>query len=177
MSANINLLLHADEESLKQNRKKKLFNLIAVGLLMAVCLIAIVVFILIKAVNPESIRKQQEDVLGQISQFQNRQVKLLILSNRIETAEKILKTRRDLPKITSSLLAKIPSDLPVDTLEVNGKTVMISGQSKSLSAIGELIDNLTDMARRKEIIKSLTLSSLTFDGSKGAYQVSVTSEL
>jgi Tfp pilus assembly protein PilN len=177
MSTNINLLLHTDGESLKQNKIKRLFYFIAVGSLMVVCLIAVTVFVLIKAVNPESIKKQQEEVLAQISQFQNRQVKLLILSNRIETVEKILKTRRDLPKITSGLLAKIPTDLSIDNLEVDSKTVVVSGQSKSLSAIGEFIDNLTDMAHRKEIIKSLTLSSLAFDGDKSTYQISVKSGL
>jgi hypothetical protein len=177
MSTNINLLLHTDEESLKQNKIKKLFYFIAVGSLIIVCLIAVAIFVLIKAVNPESIKKQQEDVLKQISQFQNRQIKLLILSNRIETVEKILKTRRDFPKITSGLLARIPSDLSVDNLEVDSKAVVVSGQSKSLSAMGEFIDNLTDMAHRKEIIKSLTLSSLAFDGDKSTYQISVKSGL
>lgn len=177
MNANINLLLHTDEESLKRKRRIKILNFVAVAALLGVGLISLSLFILIQAANSESIKKQQEDVLGKASQFQSRQAKLFILNNRVENIEKILKIRKDIAKTMRGLLTKIPGNLSIDDFEVDDKSVIITGQSKSLSAIGEFINNLTDMVHKKEIIKSLTLNSLSLDEGKNVYQISVKSEL
>ena len=77
----------------------------------------------------------------------------------------------------SSLLTRVPVDLSVTDFELDDKSVIITGQSKSLFTIGEFINNLADMVRKKEIIKSLTLTSLSLNDVVGAYEVSVKSEL
>ena len=177
MSTNINLLLRTDEESLKQKRRIKILNFTAVASLIGVGLISLGIFILIQIVNPESLKKEQEDMLGRISQFQNRQVKLFVLNNRVENIEKILKIRKDLSKAMNGLLAKIPSNFSIDTFEIDDKMVIIAGQSNSLFTIGEFINNLTDMVHNKEIIKSLMLNSLVMDEGKNTYQISVKSEM
>jgi hypothetical protein len=177
MNANINLILRTDEETLKHKKIVKILNSIAIMSLTGVGLISLCIFILIQAVNFPSVKKEQEDILKKISQFQNRQAKLFVLNNRVENIDKILKTRKDIPKTMNNLLAKIPSQLSVDSFEVNDKSVIISGQSESLYTIGEFIDNFTNMVRKKEIIKSLTLNSLTLDGVRNVYQISITSEL
>ncbi|MDP2585381.1 MAG: hypothetical protein Q8P29_00715 [Candidatus Levybacteria bacterium] len=177
MSANINLLLRTDEESLKQKRRIKILNFTAVASLIGIGLISLGIFILIQVVNPKSLKKEQEDVLGRISQFQSRQVKLFVLNNRVENIEKILKVRRDISKTMNGLLERMPSGLSVEDFVIDDKLVIVVGQSKSLYTIGEFVNNLTDMVKKKEIIKSLTLSSLSFDESKNAYQISVKSEL
>lgn len=177
MNADINLLLRTDEESLKQKRRIKILNFIATAFLIGIGLISLGIFILIQVVNPESLKKEQEDILRRISQFQNRQVKLFVFNNRVENIEKILEARKDLSKVMNDLLTKIPRGLSVEDFEIDDKTIIIVGQSKSLYAIGEFMNNLTDMARKKEIIKSLMLSSLTFDEGKNAYQISIKSEL
>jgi hypothetical protein len=177
MSTNINLLLRTDEESLKRKKRTKILNIIAIISLTSVCLISIIIFILIQIANPESIRKQWEDVLNQLAQFKNRQDHLFVVNNRVENIDKLLRVRKDLSKTTNSLLAKMPSQFSVNNFEVDDKLVVISGQSMSLFAIGEFINNLTDMARKKEIIKSLTLNSLSLDVGRNTYQISVKADL
>ncbi|OGH24981.1 MAG: hypothetical protein A3B47_02710 [Candidatus Levybacteria bacterium RIFCSPLOWO2_01_FULL_39_24] len=177
MNANINLLLRTDKESLKKKKEIRILNLAAAVSLIGVGLISLSLFIWIQIINPGAIKREQENVLKGVSQFQNRQVKLFVLNNRIENIDKILKMRKDLIKTMNGLLAKIPSELSVDDFEVDDKSVIIAGQSKSLFAIGEFIDNLTNMVHNKEIIKSLTLSSLALDVSTNAYRISVMSEL
>lgn len=177
MSTDINLLLPRDEESLKRKKRIKILNLTGAASLLGVGLISLAIFILIQAIDPSGVRKEQDDVLRRLSQFQSRQVKLFVLNNRIENIDKILKIRKDLSKTTSGILAKIPRDLSVDNFEADDKLVAITGQSRSLLAIGEFINNLTDMVRKKEIIKSLTLNSLILDENRNVYQVSIKSEL
>lgn len=177
MSADINLLLRTDEESLKRKRRIKILKFAAIASLIGVGSISLVIFILIQVFNPASIKKEQADVLTKISRLQSRQAKLFVLNDRVENIDKILKTRKDLTKTMNGLLVKIPNQLSIDDLEVNDKSVIISGQSKSLFAIGEFINSLTDMVRNKEIIKSLTLNSLILNESKNVYQISVRAEL
>lgn len=131
----------------------------------------------IKAADSSSIRNEQEIVLKKISQFQDRQVKLFILNDRAENIDKILRIRKDISVTMNSLLTKVPGSLSIDNFQADEKSVVITGQSRSLSAIGEFINNLTEMVRRKEIIKSLTLNSLILDEGKNAYRVSISSEL
>lgn len=177
MSTDINLLLRTDEESLKQKRRVKIFNVAAGLSLGVIILMSLGIFMMIQIVNPDLIKTEQEKVLVKMSQFQNRQAKLFVANDRVENIDKILNSRKDISKITDGLLAKVPSSLVIDSLEVDSKTVAISGQSRSLFTIGEFINNLTDMVRNKEIIKSLTLNSLILDTGKGTYQISLKSEL
>lgn len=177
MNANINLILRTDEESLKQKKRVKIFRLVAAASLVCVGLISLGIFILIQVINPPSVKKEQEDILRKISQFQSRQANLFVLNNRVENIDKILKIRKDLAKTMNNLLATVPGQLSIDDFEVDSQSVIMAGQSSSLSAIGEFINNLADMVRKKEIIKSLTLNSLTLDNVRNVYQISVKSEL
>lgn len=177
MSANINLLLRSDEESLKRKKRVKILNFVAGAFLVGLGLTSLVIFLLIQSINPPSVKKEQEDILKSMSTLQDRQVKLFVLNNRVENIDKILATRRDLSIVTNSLLEKTPSELSIDNLEVDDKSVVITAQSTSLSIISEFINNLIDMVRKKEKIRSLTLNSLIFDESRNVYQVSIKGEL
>jgi hypothetical protein len=177
MSTNINLLLRTDGESVKQKRKVRALNSYAIWSLVGVGLISLCLFVWIQIINLGDIKKEQQNILAKMSEFQGRQVKLFVLNDRVTSISNIFKTRKDLSKITASLLIKIPGNLLVNDFEVDGQTVIIAGESRSLAVIGEFINNLTDMVVRKEIIKSLTLNSLSLDTGKNTYQVSIKSDL
>lgn len=173
MNTNINLLIQTNEESLRRQKRVKRLNFIAATLLVGVSAMSLIIFLLIQIISPSTILREQNNIIKKISQFQNRKAKLFILNNRVENIEKILAKRKDLARITNVMLAKTPSRLSIEDLEVDDKTVIMTAYSTSLSAIGELINNFTDMVHKKEIISSLTLSTLVFDESKNSYQVSV----
>ena len=177
MSADINLLLNKDEQEIKRLWRVKTLNFVAVMLLIGLGVISLFIFLLIQVISSSSIKKEQDDVLRKISQFKNREAKLFIQDNRINNITEILAKRKDLSKVSSVLLAKIPNRLFVESLTVDDKTVSMTTQSTSLFAIGEFINNLTDMVRKKDTIKSLTIVTLVFDETRNSYQVSVKSDL
>lgn len=177
MNANINLLLQTNEESKRRQKRVKRLNIIAYTFLIGVGCLSLVIFLLIQIVNVSAILREQNEIIKKISKSQNKQAKLFVLNNRIDNIEKILGKRIDLSKVMSGLLAKMPSRLSIEDMEVNDKTVTLTAKSTSLLAIGELINNLTDMVRKKEIINSLILNTLTFDESNNSYQVSIESEV
>lgn len=177
MSTDINLLLRIDEESLKRKKRIKILNFIAFMLLIGVGVISLITFLLIQVINTPSIKKEQDDIAGKISQSQSKRIKLFVLNNRINNIQEILGKRKDLSKAMNAILEKTPNGLSIEGLEIDDKVIVMTAQSTSLFPIGELINNLTNMVRKKEIINSLTLNSLVFDESKNSYQVSIKSEL
>ena len=116
MNTNINLLLRTDEETLKRQKRVKTLNFIAIMFLVGVGAISLFLFLLIQITNSPGIKKEQNDIIEKISQFQNVGAKLFILNNRIDNIEKVLEKRIDLSKVTSGLLAKIPGQLSIDDL-------------------------------------------------------------
>lgn len=177
MSSDINLLLSKDEQEIRRLGRVKTLNFAAVMTLIGVGLISLFIFILIQTINFPSIKKEQDDVLRKISQLKNIEAKLFIRDNRINNIAEIFDKRKDLSKVTSAFLAKIPIRLFVESLEVDDKIVSMTASSTSLSSIGEFINNLTDMVRKKEMIKSLTINTLVFDEIKNSYQIVVKSDL
>lgn len=173
MNTNINLLLQTDEQSLKRQRRIRRFNFIAIMFLVTVGGISVFLFLTTQIINPSAIVKEQNAVIEQISKTQNKQAKFFILNNRLDNIEKILQKRLDLGKVTDSLLAKTSDRLFIEELEVDNKKVIMTAESTSLLAIGEFINKLTDMVHKKEIIRSLTLTTLVFDESKNSYAVSI----
>ena len=176
MSTNINLLVRTDKETARHKKRVRLFNFAAIVSLIVVGLVYFGIAVLIQVVNPGSIEKEHQDLLGKMAKLQNREKTLFTLNNRIENIEKIMKASDTISTKANSLFAKIPNQLSLDNFELDNKSVIIVGQSNSLSAIGEFISNLTDMARKKEVIKSLTLNSLNLDADKNIYNISVRSE-
>lgn len=176
MNTDINLLVYKDDESVRRLRKVKILNFAAVASLMGIGLISLIIFLLIQTINPSSMQKERDEILRKISQFQERKSKLFIVNDRINSIAEILEKRKNLPKTANMLLAKTPNKLLIENMEINDTIISLTAKSTSLAAIGELINNLTDMVRKKEI-SSLTLKSLSFDEVNNAYSVSIESEL
>lgn len=177
MNTNINLLLPIDEKSLSRKKRIKILSIIAVLFLIGIGVTSLVIFLLIQSTGIASIKEEQSNVMSKISQFRDKQAKLNIAENRINNITEILKIRKDLLKITSAILVKKPDSLLIEDIEVDGKVIALTARSTSLFYIGEFIDNLTEMVMKKEIISSLTLDSLVFDGEINSYQISIKSDL
>lgn len=177
MNTNINLLLKQDDESLKQQKKVKLSNFIAVIFLIVTGMTSLIVFLLIQLTDVSSIKKKHLDVAGKISDAQDKQARLFILNDRISNILEILDKRHDLSSVMSSILAKTPNNILVENMEIDYNVISMTVHSNSLFTIGEFINNLTDMVRKKDKINSLTLNSLVFDENKNSYTASIKSEM
>ena len=61
----------------------------------------------------------------------------------------------------------------IETLEFSGKKISMNITSVSLIPIDVFFNDLIEMAKRKEIVKSLTLESLDAVGLTGSYKISI----
>ncbi len=177
MNTNINLILPQDKEFFEQQKKIRTVNIIAIGFPIIVGFVSLIIFLITQSINPVSIKKQQEEVINEIAKFQDKKIKLFIINNRLDNIEGLLKNRRDLAENISTLLSKIPSTVTIRNLKIDNKEIILTVSSTTLGAIDELINNLIGMAEKKEIIRSVSLDTLTFGEDGNNYLVSLKSDI
>lgn len=175
MSNNINLLVKKDKKLLKEQSRLKTFRLIAIGSLLTLLLVSLSIFLLNQKLSNSSIKieKDRESVLVEMKPFREKEAKLNVVNNRIDNIAKVLNKRIDVYKILNTLLGQASDGILIDSLEFTEKKISIEVSSGSLEPVDGLINNLVDMAKRKEIVKSLTLESLNASSLTEDYKVSI----
>ena len=73
----------------------------------------------------------------------------------------------------NAFLQKIPQDTSVDSFGVDKNKIVLTVSSDSLSSMDDLIDSFIDMVEKQQIIKNLTIESLTSDRISGIYILSI----
>ena len=167
MSSDINLLVEKDKKLLKEQRKLKVFRLIAIGSLVVLLLISASVPILNQQLSDGSIEEDRDSILSEMLPFREKEAKLTIVNNRIDNISKVVNKRVDVYKIINTLLGQAPEGILVYSLEFTEKQISMKISSGSLGPVDGLINNLVDMAKKKEIIKVLTLDSLVTELARG----------
>ena len=175
MSDDINLIVKKDRNLLKEQSKLKVFRLIAIGSLLTILLISLSIFLLNQKLSNTSaeIEKDRESVLVEMEPFRKKEAKIIIVNDRIDNITKVLNKRMDVYKILNTILGKIPDGILVDSLEFTKIKISINITSVSLIPIDVFFNDLIEMAKRKEIVKSLTLESLDASSLTGSYKISL----
>jgi len=175
MSNEINLLIKKDKNLLKEQSKLKVFRLIAIGSLLTILLISLSIFLLNQKLSNSSLKveKDRESVLVEMKPFFEKESKIIIVNNRIDNITKVLKKRMDVYKILNTILGKIADGILIETLEFSEKKISMNITSYSLIPIDVFFNDLIEMAKRKEIVKSLTLESLDASSLTGSYKISI----
>ena len=168
MSSDINLLSSRNRELFKKEKQVKKVRIIAAGILFLVAFSSIASFFLNRNFS-SSYKKEEDSLLREISLMHSKEAKLLIVKDRLQSIADILKTRVSYAKTTSVFLEKIPPEVQIEELQISQKSLTLSISSTSLASIDTVIKNFTDMAKQKQILKSLTLGSLTFVPRTGRY--------
>lgn len=175
MSNEINLLIKKDNNLLKEQSKLKVFRLIAIGSLLTILLISLSIFLLNQKLSNSSMKveKDRESILVEMKPFRENESNIIIVNNRIDNITKVLKKRMDVYKILNTILGKIPDGILTETLEFSEKKISMNITSVSLIPIDVFFNDLIEMAKRKEIVKSLTLESLDASPLTGSYKISI----
>ena len=171
MNNDINLLSDINKALEREQRSAKILKIVGLISLIFVGLSSLAVFILGNQFSISSIEAEQKSVLQKISALNKKEAKVFIINNRLKSISDILSKRKDYYRITNSVLQAIPSGISVDKLTVDDKKISLMASSDSLLSLNTLISKLIEMAKRKEIITSLTLNSLSLNQKTSRYSV------
>lgn len=177
MYNNINLLSNKNSEVLRKKKRVVISRIAAIGVLIALVLFSVAVFMLNNRMADSIELKERDSVLNNINILQEKEVRLRSINDRLQGIREILKKRKDYHGILTTVLQKIPDNALIEKLEVDSKAILLTVSSNSLLPIDGLINNLIDMAVKKEMITNLVLESLTLDTKKGNYLVNIKANL
>src|SRR3989338_9213399 len=99
MNENINLLVKKDHNVLKEQKKLKVFRLIAGGFLVALLLTSLAIYLLNLQLSNTSLDEDRESALSDILPFRKKEAKFSIVNNRIDNISKVLDKKLDVSKI------------------------------------------------------------------------------
>ena len=175
MSNDINLISHQDDQSLIEKKRLKIIRNISFVFGGVLILFAIIIFIANAAFSTSGIKNQQESAINQMGMLKDRSAKLFVVNNRIINISRIIKERNNYSSI-NSLTKLVPTDVKLNNLSFDKDNISMTVISSSLLPLDGLINKLLEKIAKKEIIKSLTISSLTINQKNGNYYLSMKAE-
>ena len=136
--------------------------------------ILIVSYSFILKVNLSSLASSGRRLQGQIAQQESKKDKILIISERLASARKILASRSHLDLVVSSIIQAIPDNFSLETVDGNDQQVSVSISSDTLLDFANLLsEKIPDITQNK----TLAISKVTADSftqSQGEYLLSLT---
>lgn len=172
----INLLRQRGSEDRPSQKLARVLRLTSIVLFSIVGLSSAILFFLNFSSPLSSLQREEATLLSNLSAYQNRFNKYLIIQDRLKNISGVLSKRTKYNEKIDALLQKVPQDVFINSLSVDAKSMQISVSSHSLSAVNTLIDNTLELVADKKI-KRLTMNSLSFDVGRGQYLLSLSADL
>lgn len=176
MNSSINLLAPSQLVKVKEVRIVRLLKLAAIISVCFVGLSSIAIFIILLQISPTSIKKEEIKVLASISAEKQKEGKIILINNKMQDIQDIIDKRADYEKLVETIMANIPEKSEISTLSISESKLSFTVQSKSVSSLNKLVDNFLGMAIKKNIIKNLTIDSITLDPKNGNYTISIAAD-
>lgn len=128
-------------------------------------------------VNSSALDSERGKVRSQIETYASKKAKIIIVSERLTAASKIIEARGSLETIISSIVESIPSSFTLSAVNGNHKQISVTVESASLADFATLLsEKVPGIAKTLRLgIKSVRAES--FSGSDDAYSISLVFEL
>lgn len=173
MSNNINLVSSKTEQLERELKRLKALKIIAVASLAVVALISILLFVITLTLPVSSVKKDQEQTLSSISSLHEKLVKYSLINDRLNNIASLIKSRKNYVLLVNTVLNKLPADLAVDSMTIEGKTFTLVISGASLTPIDKFIEDITVLGDEEKIIKNLVVQGLLVNAESGKYTLTL----
>ena len=171
-SVDINLLA-APVINRRKQKKLKLVRRVAIIFLFIVGGLSLLSFFLNLSSPINSIKKQQEDVISQITAQQQKAAKIQIVNGRVSVIKQIYSQRPDFSDILSLVSSKQSEDTSLKGLDIEPASVSVTFSSISLLSLNNLLNGLIDGSKKEQEIKSVFLEDLSVSSTQASYTMTV----
>ena len=173
MSKGINLLGGERRGILNKNiRNFQILRIIAVSLLFGISGFSIILFLLIALSPLPSLQQQEQNAKQNIAAYHEDMAQLLVISDRIQGGEAILKKRTNYAEPLVVLRQQMPAGLNVTSILVEDKTISLTVISSSLQVLESFLTNMTSITEEQNVFSKVILSKFFF--SEGSQSFSLT---
>lgn len=169
----INLLPRKNLGILEQERTIMIVRTVATLCVVLVVSTMIGVFLLGRSYSLADIANQQAQARSQLQLVKNKIQKQLMLVDRANHIQTILKIRKPVTEKISTIQKQLPADVTVESFTITDLVMTVSASSPSLASIKTFIDSLTAMVEKKTLLKRLTINNVVLNAQTGQYTVSI----
>lgn len=169
MISDINLVSSKTHQLEKELKRLKALRITAVGSLAVVALVSVLLFVITITLPIPSVKKDQEQTFSNISSLHEKLVKYALINDRVNNIAGVIKSRKNYAKLASVILGKLPADLSVDSMTIDGGTFTLVISGGSLTPIDDFIESVRVLGDKENIIKNLVVQSLVANAGTGKY--------
>lgn len=136
--------------------------------------ILILSYSFILKVNLSSLASDGRRLQGQIASQESKKDKILIISERLSAARKILATRSHLDLVVSSLIQEIPDDFALDVVGGNDQQISLSISADKLSDFASLLSEKIPRITQNKTLGISKVTANSFGQTQSGYLLSLT---
>jgi len=100
-------------------------------------------------------------------------VKLLLVKDRLKNISMVLSQRNQYNTVLGAIVDNAPADVSFDSVNIDQNTLDITTSSASLESLGTLLDQLTELVDKKQLLKSYSLTSIGVTEGQSTYSMTL----
>ena len=177
MNNSINLVSPKSEQMGKEQKRLRMARILALAVMFSVAIIAILVFVINLTLPINSIKQNEQAVLANIATLHAKLVQYRLVQDRVTHLSNIIAKREKLPAIAATLLAVIPPDLSVGSMQFTMQKVTLVISGSSLIVMNKLVDAITVLGKPNNILKNIIVQQLSLDPKSGQYSISIQADV
>lgn len=155
----------------------QLMRIITISLLFIISATAVIVFILVSISPLPGLKNQEQSLEQTLLQSKSDIVKLSLVNDQTNAISMLMTSRETLNVPLSMIKYYISSDMTVDTIQVDDKTITMTVESQSLKSLDTFLNGIIGYVQEKKVFANATLVDLTIDQSNNAYALTVQMDL
>ena len=159
MSIDINLVNKITSEGSKDVRIKKIRSL-SFGLLFFVGFLSLIIFLVNFRFSVNYVKKQQNDLIADLSVYDKTTAKILLLNARLENIGSILNQRKKYNETADLIVKGTTPSITIQDFQINDSGISMQISSSSLLELNDFLNYILSLSKSKTIT-SVTLESLT----------------
>jgi hypothetical protein len=176
MSNSINLVSPKNEQLGKEQNRLKIARILAFAIMAFVVATAILVFVINLTLPINSIKQNEQTTLTNISTLHKKLTQYYLVEDRASHLANIIAQRGNIPVVSDDLLAIVPPDLAINSMQIDATKVSLIVSGASLTSMNKLIDNVTILGEQKKIITNIVVQQLSLDVKSSQYSISIQAE-
>ena len=177
MENSINLVSLKSGQLEKEQNRLRIARVAAFIVMFMVAAVAVLVFIINLTLPIDTIKQNEKVALSNISALHKKLVQHYLVEDRVNNLVNVISKRGQLPRVIDTLLALVPGDLSVGSLQIDAKQVSLIVSGESLLSMNKLIDEVTVLNNQNRIIKNVVVQQLSLDVKGNRYSVSIQADI
>jgi hypothetical protein len=177
MNDSINLVSPKNEQLENEQKRLRIVRISAFVIMFLVAAIAVLIFVINLTLPISSIKRNEEVTLSNIAALHKKLVQYHFVEDRVNHLANVIAKRNKVPDIVDALLAVTPTDLSINSMQVDVKKISLIMSGGSLVSMNRFIDDVTMLGQQKNLIKNIVVQQLSLDVRNSKYSISIQADI